>query len=96
MKWPAHVHLFVNLFFKELEGRSFGQLLSLSKYMGFAIITFIPMRMRYLEEFAISIQHPVAWFPLDSLSISFCIISGLPLLDTGFHGFLSLLQFIAD
>ena len=60
MKWPAHVHLFVYLLFKELEGHSFGQSLSLSKYMGFASIILIPMRMRYLEELATSVPHPVA------------------------------------
>lgn len=81
-----------DLLLKELEGRSFGHWVSLSKYMGFAIIILIPMCMRHLEELVTSLQSPITWFLLNRISISFCIISGLPLLDTGFHSFLLLVQ----
>ena len=48
--------------------------------------------MRHLEELVTILLYPVSWSLGDGLSISFCIISGLPLLDTGFHGFLLVLQ----
>ena len=63
-----------------------------SKYRGFAIIIRTPRCMRHLEELVTILLYPVSWFLGDGLSISFCIISGLPLLDTGFHGFLLVLQ----
>ena len=52
--------------------------------------------MRHLEELATSLQYPVTWFPPNCIYISFRIVSGLPLLDTGFHGFLLSLESIAN
>ena len=58
--------------YKQLQGRSFDQSLSSSKYMGFA--TRIPMCMRHPWELAPSSQYHVALFALDGISILFCIV----------------------
>lgn len=64
--------------------------------MGFASIIRTPTCMRHLEELVTILLYRVAWSRRDGLSILSCTISGLPLLDTSFHGFLLLLQSRAD